>query len=414
MRFSLIKKETGTLKKEGSPFEAPKEKAKQSETKRILITGGHLTPAIAVSDELTRKGFTNIIWIGHRHSQVMDKNDSAEYKYVAKKGLKFVELKAGKLFRVWSADTLLPGLKALINIPVGFFQSIFILLKYKPSLVISFGGYLALPIVIGAFFLRIKRVTHEQTIVSGLSNRIIGKFVNKVFISWKYSEKYFNPKKTIFSGNPVRNSIFEVKGNSFSFESDRPTIYVTGGNQGSNVINQTVVPLLPTLLHEFNIIHQTGNSSVTEDFERCKAVKEKLEDSLARRYIVKDYIYEDEIGDVMNRADIIIGRSGANMCSEIMALAKYSILIPIEVSSHNEQFLNAKALEELGLAKILLQKNLKTESLNKSIYEVLRYKTMGLNLNGKKIETTIEKINKTIKNNSAEIIVSESLKLIDK
>lgn len=413
MKFSLIKKESGTLTKEGNPFEAPKEARKSKETKKILITGGHLTPAIAVVDELASKGFDNIIWVGHRHSQVMDKNDSAEYKYVAKKRLKFVELKAGKLFRVWNANTLIPGFIALFNIPVGFFQSIVILLKYKPDLIISFGGYLALPIVLGGLFLGIKRVTHEQTIVSGLSNRIIGKFVNKVFISWKYSAKYFNPRKTIFSGNPVRKSVFEIKGNSFSFESDRPTIYITGGNQGSSIINQTIVPLLPTLLHEFNIIHQTGSSSITDDFERCKAVKDKLEDSLGRRYIVKDYIYEDEIGDVLNRADILIGRSGANMCSEIMALAKYSILIPIEVSSHNEQLLNAKALEELGLAKIILQKDLKTETLNKAIYEVLRYKVMGLNLNGKKIETTLEKLEKINKNNSAEIIVSESLKLLD-
>ncbi len=408
----VVRKKFSEIIKNGDPFQGPKEKITPGHSLKVLVTGGHLTPAIAVCDELIRRKINNIVWVGHRHSQVMDKNDSVEFKYVNSKGIKFVELVAGKLFRVWNGKTIIPGFRSLINIPIGFIQSLIVLLKEKPDLVISFGGYLALPIVISAFILRIPRVTHEQTIVTGLSNRIIAKFCNKIFISWKQSIKYFNPSKTIYSGNPVRKAIFDTTKSKFSFSDDLPTIYITGGNQGASTINKVIVQILPSLLHDFNVIHQTGNSSVTGDFEKCKLVKDKLPEELSKRYFVKDYVFEDEIGTVFDRASIIIARSGANTCYELMALNKYSILIPIPTTSQNEQLLNARALEEIGLSYVIEQKDLTPEHLNKAIFDVVRHKEMNLNLLDKGFISTREKTQALVKLNSAEIIIDESLKLL--
>ncbi len=137
-----------------------------------------------------------------------------------------------------------------------------------------------------------------------------------------------------------------------------------------------------------------------------------MPEELSKSYFVKDYVYEDEIGTVFDRASIIIARSGANTCYELMALNKYSILIPIPTTSQNEQLLNARALEAIGLSYVIEQKDLTPEHLNKAIFDVVRHKEMNLNLLDKGFISTREKTQALVKLNSAEIIVDESLKLL--
>ncbi|MBE0573771.1 glycosyltransferase, partial [Candidatus Dojkabacteria bacterium] len=229
---------------------------------KILVTGGHLTPAIAVVTELKKRGYSNFVWIGHKYNQASTKTPSAEFNTVTNSSIPFYNLKTGKLIRDWSFSTFIYGIKNLFWILLGFINSLRIILKERPRLILSFGGYLALPVVITGKLLGARIVTHEQTIVTGLANKIISKFANKVLISWESSFKYFNAAKTIFTGNPIRSEVFEVTNDNLveNLNPDLPTLLIYGGNQGAHEINKRIFDILEDLLNDFNIIHQTGSS----------------------------------------------------------------------------------------------------------------------------------------------------------
>ena len=330
--------------------------------KKIVFVGGHHTPALAVIDSLRRKyPIPNtqypIHWVGHRISMWGDENVSAEYQEVTRRGIPFYDLKAGKLYKTFHP------LK-LIRLPFGFLQAGYYLLKIRPQLIVSFGGYLAPPVVIAGWLLGIPSVTHEQTVIGGWANQLVARFAKKIFVSWEESLKYFPKEKTVVTGNPLRHSIFEVrtplspKPNTLN-----PTIYITGGKQGSHVINVAVGQALPKLLEKYNVIHQCGGSTVFNDYENLRSQVSILGPGLRSRYILKDYFTEKEVGAVFAVADLVISRSGANTVYELAALGKPAILIPIPWVSHNEQNKNAQLLADAGSALILEEKDLSAESI---------------------------------------------------
>jgi len=379
---------------------------------KIMIVGGHMTPAFAVIEELNNQGYYNLVWVGHAHSQMGNKNLSQEYKIITSKNIPFINLKTGKLYRTWNFYTLKNTIKALINIPVGFFRAYKILKAENPRLIFSFGGYIAVPIAISAYIQKIPITTHEQTIVTGLANRIIAKFCNKIFISWKENEKVFPKNKIIFTGNPIRKAVFTIQSQNINFYNKQPIIYVTGGNQGAQVINETITKLLPTILNEYNVVHQTGNSSITQDYEKAIAIKANLPDELAEKYLPKEFFGENEIGEVYKKSSIIISRAGLNSINEFIALNKSCILIPIQNSSGDEQLINAKHLEKLGLAKIIKQNEFTPEILNKKIFEITEERRKGLNTKGEIWNQTLVQSRMFIKKDAAERIVNESLAIL--
>lgn len=365
-----------------------------SKDKLILVTGGHLTPAVAVISELKKRSYDKFIWVGHKKNQHGNKEVSPEFTTINNLEIAFIDLKTGKLNRRWTLGTFFSGIKNLILIFIGIIQSFYIILKYKPALILSFGGYLAVPIVIvGKLFGR-RVITHEQTITTGLANRIVSKFADKVLISWESSKKYFDQTKTVLTGNPIRREIFVIKSDTLSKEIDSnyPTLLIYGGNQGSHEINKRVFAILPELIKECNIIHQTGNSTVTQDNATAQKIKNDLPEEIRSRYIIRDYILQDEVGEALNKADLIFSRSGANSISEILALGKLSILMPIPWSSHNEQVLNANFVVETGLGYLINQ----SESLTpETVYQTI---LLGLNqlktrkgFNGRSIDECREK-----------------------
>ena len=334
---------------------------------RIVFIGGHHTPALAVIDALATSyqlPATSFFWIGHKYSMWGDRNVSVEYQEITRRGIPFYDLKAGKLYRTFHP------LK-LIRLPFGFLQAFYYLLQIRPHLIISFGGYLAPPVVISGWLLGIPSVTHEQTVEGGWANRLVAKFAKKVFVTWEESRKHFPEDKTIVTGNPLRKSIFAKAPNSKSqipnkfqiSNSKFKTIYITGGKQGSHIINETVREALPELLKKYNVIHQCGRSTVFGDYEKLSAFSSQLPEDLRSRYFLKDYFTEEEIGAVFAAADLVISRAGANIVYELAALGKPAILIPIPWASHNEQRKNAQILVDAGSAVILEEKDLSVESI---------------------------------------------------
>jgi len=355
---------------------------------KIVFCGGHHNSALVVAEKLKNDGM-GIFWFGHRFTMIGDKNPSAEYLEVTKKEIPFIEIKAGKFqpkFRFW---------QNLLRIPIGFFQSLYLLIKIKPDLIVSFGGFLALPVAYGGFILGIPVITHEQTTVVGLANKLISLVAKKVFITFPSSAKFFPAKKVILTGLPIREEIF-TPGKKF-FKNNKRTIYFTGGKQGAHVINEAVFKILPELLSKFNIIHQCGSTSLFNDLAKAKELFGK-----EKNYLVKDYFFTEEIGSIYHSADFVVSRAGAHTVYELLALKKPAILIPIPWSNRNEQLKNAQMLKGLGLAEILPEEELKKGALIKKINEFgEKLKDYQLNSNDKTInlratEKIIEEIKKVI------------------
>jgi len=362
---------------------------------KIVITGGHHNSALPVIDILKKEN-AEIYWFGHRHSLKGSKADTLEYKEITALNIPFVELSAGKFYKTYDPIRLL-------KIPFGFFQAFYYLLKIRPKAILSFGGYLAVPVILAGWVLGIPSVTHEQTVVLGWANKLISKFAKKILISWEESEKYFPKNKVVYTGIPLRESVFASQSNHFDVNKKLPTIYITGGKTGAHKINEFIGKILMELLEVCNVIHQCGEHSVHRDDKKLEEIYKNLEEKPRGKYFIRTFVFEDEIGEVFEKADLVVSRAGAHIINELLALEKPCILIPIPWVSHNEQYKNAKVLEEYGLAEILAEKDLTPENflgiLKGMLSDLGRYK-----LNDKNARELLKK-------DSAKLIADEVFKI---
>lgn len=322
---------------------------------RILITGAHFTPAVAVIEELQKYPDTKIIYVGREFTMEGDNSQSVESQVLPSMGVKYTAIITGRLQRSFTVYTI----PSLLRIPIGFLQSLYIMLTEKPDVILSFGGYVSVPVVISGWLWSIPIIIHEQTLVSGLANRISAIFADKIALSFNHSKT--EDGKTIVTGNPIRSMITRA-GNSVKRKEKFPTILITGGNQGSHTINQTVEESLEKITKIASVIHVTGDNKFF-DFERLSKIKNV-------NYLVKKWIGED-YGTVLSKADLVISRAGANTLTELAFLGKPAIVIPFEPLYKDEQNKNAKFFENLGLVKILPQNKLTSESLLKNIRSCL-------------------------------------------
>lgn len=339
--------------------------------KKVVVTGGHLTPALAVVDELLRRGGWQIFFFGRKFAMEGDKTPSIEFQVMGEKDLPFIPIKAGRLQRRFTRYTI----PAILKIPVGFFQSFFWLLQIKPDIILSFGGYVSVPVVLSAWLLRIPVVTHEQTTVQGLATKINAFFAKKIAVSWSQTETKLADKKVILTGNPIRKEIFEVNEQIWqvlNFDKKLPLVFITGGNQGSHVINEATRFALPQLVKIANIFHQCGHLSALGDFEKLEEARINLPPQFRKRYHVKKYLKSGEMGTLLNKADLVVSRAGANTITELCALGKPALLIPLPWLYQNEQMKNAQMIEKTGLAKILPQKELSEKTLLAAVAKMIK------------------------------------------
>lgn len=319
---------------------------------KLLITGGHLAPALALIDELEKtKKDVDVIFVGRKYPIDREKTLSLEYKEISKKNLIFVSLEAGRLTRVISVSSLI----GILKIPMGFIQAFFIINKYRPDYIMSFGGYLALPIVFWGYIFRIPVFTHEQTIKPGLANRFIGFFSKRIFVSFDEVKNNFPANKTYVSGNPVKPSIFRIDKKPFNIEKNHPVIYVTGGSLGSHSINIHIKKIVVSLLERYIVIHQVGDTKEYHDYENLLLLKNKLPKDLQSRYFLVKHFFDDQIGYIYDKADLVIGRAGANTFFELLALKKSALFIPLPWSSGREQQHHAEIFAKAGCGEIFHQ-----------------------------------------------------------
>lgn len=333
---------------------------------KILITGTHFTPAEAVIEELKKDPEVKITYIGRKFTLEGDKSLSTESQILPKIGVKFIPIISGRLQRVLTIHTI----PSLLKIPVGFLQSFYCLVKEKPHIVLSFGGYVSVPVVISAWLLSVPIIIHEQTLVSGFANRISALFANKIALS--FSQNALAKKENVvLTGNPIRREIlhpekkFDADISSIfnvAKEKKLPVILITGGNQGSHVLNLAIEGVLDKLVKEASVIHITGDNKF-HDFERLQILQ-------SGSYLVRKWI-SNEWGEILSKVDLVVSRAGINTLTELAILAKPVLVVPIPYLYLDEQNKNAKFFEHLGLAKILPQNKLSPEILFQEIQRML-------------------------------------------
>lgn len=349
---------------------------KQQLNKKIVITGGgsggHISVAISLLAELEKR-YDNVkdklLYIGGDLGMEGEKNArSMEEKRLEGTGYAFSKIRAGKFQRVLTPSTI----PLLFRTILGFSDAYNYLKQFKPDLVISTGGFVTVPVSLAASLLKIPLYLHEQTAAVGLSNRIASKIAKKIFVTFPQSLKYFPPNKTKIVGNPIRESIFkENQGTELlnalkimkKENENLPILYVSGGGQGSHLLNIIVRDALVHLLDRYQIILQTGDNQTLKDYEVLENDRKKLPKEKQSRFFITKFVTDFEIGSVFKHCNLFIGRSGANTVYELGVLGKPCILIPIPWVTHNEQYKNARILEEIGLATILPEGQLSRESL---------------------------------------------------
>ncbi len=367
---------------------------------KLLVTGGHVTPAIAFIDELidhNRTKASNIVFVGRKFTSVREREHSFEYQEIHKRGIRFIHLPA-----VRSGGFLFfTILKNIFTMPRSLVRAWQIISKEKPYAVLTFGGYIALPVACIAYVRRIPVYTHEQTLVPGLTNRIIGRFAYRIFVSFPQTRAFFPKSKTIVTGNPIRKDIFKVETAAFTINKHVPVIYVTGASLGSHSLNLHIEKLLPELLENYIIIHQTGSVREYDDYKRLELFRDTLPSSLKKNYFLKPHFTSDEIGHVFKLADLVISRSGANTVIELIALKKPAILVPLPWAKYKEQEQQAQLLQKAGAAEIFHQ-NETNDKLHDQITMVMH--------NLPEYTSNFDKLQNLYNPNAAEIIAKHILR----
>lgn len=355
----------------------------------IVLTGGHAaTTAIATIEEMLRRKeeVWDIYWIGTKHAIEGKKIPTLESQVFPNMGISFRPIVAGRLQRKFSLWTI----PSLAKIPFGFFHALYLLLKIRPRLILSFGGFAAFPVVLIGWLLRIPVIIHEQTAVLGMANKFSSFFATKIALSREASKDYFPEKKVVLVGNPIMTQIAEIQP-KLTLGSP-PTIFITGGSRGSTYVNSLIEELIESLLKEHVVIHHTGHI----DFEKFSEIKRKLPDDISNNYEVYQMIDPMQIDGVYKRADLVISRAGANTVSEIIASKRPSILIPIPWSYKDEQTKNAEFAKSWGIAEILEQYGDKSSELLELIKKVFLNWDKIVNLVYKKKSPDIEASQKLI------------------
>ncbi len=314
---------------------------------KIVIVGGHLSPALSIIQNLEKD---EVYYIGRKHTFEGDKAVSLEYQEISKLGIPFFTIKTGRLQRTFTKYTLF----SLAKLPVGFYQALKILRKVKPDVILSFGGYLSVPVGFSAHFLKIPLVLHEQTLEVGFANKILSPFAEKICVSWETSLKHFPKEKTVLTGNPIKKEILKVSKLSKK-TNDLPLIYVTGGSSGSHAINLLILETIEKLSKKYTVFHQTGDSQKYKDYDKLLEVKNNLDAKYSKNYIIKKFLDPETSAQIIKSSDLVIGRAGINTVSELIYLKKPALFIPLPFSQKNEQMKNAEFMKSLGLSEVISQ-----------------------------------------------------------
>lgn len=353
---------------------------------RIIITaggtGGHIYPALGVIDKIIEDKNNKYLYIGTIDRMESEIIPSMNIPY---EGIEIYGLSKNIFKDFKNVGCLIKAYKKCLKI----------IDEFKPDVVLGFGGYVSLPVLYAAKKRKIKIAIHEQNFIPGKTNRFLGKFADKIFVSFE-NDKYFKKDKVTFSGNPCEErarNIKKIDKTSLGFDRNKKLIIIVMGSLGSTVVNEKLCEFLRNFNSEDKeILFVTGKSSYND-----------LKHNLVVNGNIKMVPYQENLPGLMKDADLIISRAGAGAISEIIATCIPSILIPSPYVANNHQYYNALDLCDKKLSMMLKQENLDKDNLDNLINEIL---DTPLN---KEIKNNLEN---TPKKDAASIIYSETKDLI--
>jgi UDP-N-acetylglucosamine--N-acetylmuramyl-(pentapeptide) pyrophosphoryl-undecaprenol N-acetylglucosamine transferase len=257
---------------------------------------------------------------------------------------------------------ILEALMALLKLPMSFFQSMSIIRRVSPDIILGVGGYSSGPLCLAGRLMGVPVVIHEQNSFPGLTNRLLSRIADMVFISFEESRGYFTSGTMLLTGNPVRD-VFKGGAKPLESQKDSLTIFVTGGSQGAVAVNTVFMDALTVMKDKGimpEVIHHTGQL----DYERIKNEYERR----GIKGLITPFI--DDMRDAYERADVFIGRAGAGTIFELAAMGRGAILIPLPGSANNHQESNAMALVRAGGAVMMPQLGLDGKKLANKLMEL--------------------------------------------
>lgn len=344
-------------------------------------TGGHIFPALALMEKIEKESSLNeILYIGTE--------DRLESTLIPERGYRFIGLRIHSFRKSISYN-----IKNLKDIHAAYKKCLNILKKERPDVVIGFGGYVTFPVLLAARKLKIKIVCHEQNVMPGKVNRILQKFADTVFVSFKESKEYLKNTKVVYSGNPAGARALEIEKHDktkIGFSKNKKLIIIVMGSLGSGPVNEKIVEFLKDFKDKDKEVLFIGGKQYYE-----KLTKVKFGDN------VKVVEFYNDLPALMKDADLLITRAGASTLSEILSVKIPSIIIPSPYVANNHQYYNALDFKNNKLGEMLEEKELSTESLREKIDCVLdenNYKEMKKALNDTKVQPSCDIMYKEIEN----------------
>ncbi|MGD1972876.1 MAG: undecaprenyldiphospho-muramoylpentapeptide beta-N-acetylglucosaminyltransferase [Desulfobacterales bacterium] len=324
---------------------------------RIVIagggTGGHLFPGIATAQEFeTRNAATSIIFVST--------GNALEKSVLSKTGYPLQTITVAAI----KGRGLCNQVKSVANIPKGILEANRILKNFSPDLTIGLGSYSAGPVVFAAWLRRIPIVIHEQNILPGITNRILSRFANRIYISFENTKSSLDLRKVRWTGNPVRRELLEYCDHNAAKKRDNAgnrsfTVLIIGGSQGAHRINMAVIEALEYLKDkdQLHFVHQTGDA---DEQQVNKAYRQNH-----IRCTVQSFF--NNMDELYRKSDLLICRAGATTVAEITALGKAVIFIPFPHAADDHQVLNAGSLSDHGAAETIIEKDLSGQLLSERI-----------------------------------------------
>ena len=325
--------------------------------KKIILTGGgtagHVTPNLALVPGLRELGY-EVLYIGSENGM--------EKALVEAEGIPYYGIPAGKLRRYLSFQNFTDAFRVL----AGCAAAAKLLRKLKPEVIFSKGGFVSVPVMVAAGQKKIPAILHESDMTPGLANRMAMRYAKKICCCFPETLDHLPAGKGILTGTPIREALFQgekEKGLRYlGFSSEKPVLLIVGGSSGSVRINEAVRECLSDLLPDFSVAHLCG--------------KGNLDQSLAQTAGYRQIEYAGkEMADLLAAADLVISRAGANAISELLALRKPHLLIPLSLAaSRGDQIQNAASFEAQGFSMVLKEEDLTRSSLLDAVHTLAQTK----------------------------------------
>jgi len=326
---------------------------------RILFTGGgtggHIFPIVAVKREIESMYSSREEYYHHPLDVEFMGAAIKEKESLSKEKIKTKRIIPAKWRRYFSLKNFIDILK----FPFSFLQALVYVWLSLPDIIFAKGGPGSLPIVIAGWLYRIPVIIHESDSVPSSTNRFSAPFAKIITVSFEETKSFFPLKKTILTGNPVRQKILsgskERAKETFELTGNRKVIFIIGGSQGAQEVNSVFIDNIYKYIDRYEIIHVCGPKNFKNTNLLTRGI---LREPQRKFYHLYPYLDEEKLGDAYAVANVIVSRAGAGVIFEIAAVKKPSILLPLKLAAQNHQAKNAYYFSRKGCAGVLEEENI--------------------------------------------------------